>query len=41
MHYVYIVQNKINKKIYVGQSKKRWSDHRRNARNLWLEKKQY
>lgn len=41
MHFIYSIQNKINNKVYVGQSnnyKKRWSAHRRSARSLWLEK---
>ncbi|KKN61315.1 hypothetical protein LCGC14_0523060 [marine sediment metagenome] len=41
MYCIYTIQNKLNNKVYVGQSKnykKRWSDHKRHARNLWLGK---
>lgn len=34
--FIYIIQNKINQKIYIGQSvdvKNRWRQHRSNARN--------
>lgn len=35
MHYIYIIQNKINLKIYVGQTnniKTRWNSHKSAAR---------
>lgn len=42
MYYVYIIQNLINNKVYIGQTsdpKKRWRTHRRAAKNFNLGKK--